>query len=174
MLLSKLHSHGLRNNASAWFKYQSSKLTQYVDCDGISSSIREIETRVPQGSILSPLLFVKSLINLEKIAGWPAVYILPHNVQRNKTKKFMIRWSFRTFNLWNYKLGFWMGTCNKTKKTRALRIMTNSRYNAQTEPLFKKLHLWKVKGIFYVQCLKFWYKIVKRQTTQLFPWYVQI
>ena len=40
----------------------------------------------------------------------------------------------------------------------ALRIMTNSRYNAHTEPLLKQLHLWKVKDIIEIQCLKFWCK----------------
>ena len=40
--------------------------------------------------------------------------------------------------------------------------MTNSRYNAHTEPLFKQLHLLKVKDIFNVQCLKFWYTFVNK------------
>ena len=43
---------------------------------------------------------------------------------------------------------------------RALRILTDSKYNAHTEPLFKELKLLKVKDIFNVQCWNFWYKFV--------------
>ena len=50
--------------------------------------------------------------------------------------------------------GFEWDRISKLQK-RALRIMTNSRYNAHTEPLFKQLHLLKVKDIFDVQCLEF-------------------
>ena len=58
--------------------------------------------------------------------------------------------------------GFEWERISKLQK-RALRIMTNSRYNAHTEPLFKKLNLLKVKDIFDVQCLKFWYKFVNNK-----------
>ena len=46
--------------------------------------------------------------------------------------------------------------------------MTNSRYNAHTEPLFKQLHLLKVKDIFEIQCLKFWYKYVNNKLPNYF------
>ena len=46
--------------------------------------------------------------------------------------------------------------------------MTNSKYNAHTEPLFKELHLLKVKDIFDVQCLKFWYKFVNKKLPNYF------
>ena len=46
--------------------------------------------------------------------------------------------------------------------------MTNSRYNAHTEPLFKKLNLLKVKVIFDVQCLKCWYKFVNNKLPNYF------
>ena len=46
--------------------------------------------------------------------------------------------------------------------------MTNSRYNAHTELLFKQLHLLKVKDIFEIQCLKFWYKYVNNKLPNYF------
>ena len=51
---------------------------------------------------------------------------------------------------------------------QAFRVMTNSRYNAHTEPLFKQLHLLKVKDIFDVQCLKFCNKFVNNKLPNYF------
>ena len=58
--------------------------------------------------------------------------------------------------------GFEWDRISKLQK-RALRIMTNSQYVAHTEPLFKQLHLLKVKDIFDIQWLKFWYKYVNNK-----------
>ena len=63
--------------------------------------------------------------------------------------------------------GFEWDCISKLQK-RALRIMTNSRYNAHSEPLFKQLHLLEVKDIFDVQCLKFWYKFVNNELPNYF------
>ena len=63
--------------------------------------------------------------------------------------------------------GFERDRISKLQK-RALRIMTNSRYNAHTEPLFKQLHLLKVKDIFDVQCMKFRYKFVNKKIPNYF------
>ena len=63
--------------------------------------------------------------------------------------------------------GFEWDRISKVQK-RALRIMTNSWYNAQTERLLKQLHLLKVKDIFEIQCLKFWYKYVNNHFRNMF------
>ena len=63
--------------------------------------------------------------------------------------------------------GFDWDRISKLQK-RALRIMTNSKYDAHTEPLFKQLHLLKVNDIFDVQCLKFWYKFVNTKLPNYF------
>ena len=54
--------------------------------------------------------------------------------------------------------GFEWGRIARLQK-RAVRIITNSKYDAHTEPLFKDLHLLNIADIFEVQCMKFWYKL---------------
>ena len=53
---------------------------------------------------------------------------------------------------------------------RALRIVTNSKYNAHTEPLFKCLNLLKINDIhvFDLQCLKFWHKFANDSLPSFF------
>ena len=63
--------------------------------------------------------------------------------------------------------GFEWNRIFKLRK-RALRIMTNSKYNAHTEPLFKELEMLKVSDIFDVQCMKFWYKFVIKSLPKYF------
>ena len=63
--------------------------------------------------------------------------------------------------------GFEWDRISKLQK-RALRIMTNSKYNVHTEPLFKELQLPKIKDIFDVQCLKFWDKFVNKKLPNYF------
>ena len=74
----------------------------------------------------------------------------------------------KKFQYWKVsRLVFEWDRISKLQK-RALRIMTNSKYNAHTEPLFKELHPLKVKDIFDVQCLKFWYKFVNKKFPNYF------
>ena len=46
--------------------------------------------------------------------------------------------------------------------------MTNSKYNAHTEPLFKDLKLLKRDGIFDIQCMKFFYKFTNNTLPKYF------
>ena len=69
VLLSKLDSYGIKDIALDWFKSYLTNRTQYVDCNGISSSIRKIETGVPQGSILGPLLFIIYMNDIHTVSN---------------------------------------------------------------------------------------------------------
>jgi len=61
----------------------------------------------------------------------------------------------------NYGVLAWGSSCGKVFKLqkKAIRIITNSKYNAHTEPLFKQLNILKVQDIFKLQQLKFYFKL---------------
>lgn len=56
----------------------------------------------------------------------------------------------------------WGFECHRITKLqkRAIRTLTNSKYNAHTEPLFKEHKLLKVSDIFNLKCMNFWYKFI--------------
>ena len=58
ILLNKLEYYGVKGNASRWFSSYLTGRYQYVDMEGARSEISYIQTGVPQGSILGPLLFI--------------------------------------------------------------------------------------------------------------------
>ena len=56
--------------------------------------------------------------------------------------------------------GFNTGRVSTLQK-RAIRIITRSKYNSHTEPIFKQLGLLKLEDIFHLSLLKFYYKLQK-------------
>ena len=50
-----------------------------------------------------------------------------------------------------------------TLQKKAIRIIFSSKYNSHTDPIYKKLRLLKVKDIFIIQSLKFYYKYSNRK-----------
>ena len=51
---------------------------------------------------------------------------------------------------------------------KAIRTISKSKYNAHTEPIFKKLQFLKLNDIFKLQQLKFYYKLIKGDLPKYF------
>ena len=277
ILLDKLKFYGISNTPLRWFQSYLRSRQQFVEFDGTCSGITFINTGVPQGSILGPLLFliymndihmasdkfdmilyaddtnlisplcsfnssfsgtkndvkhVSEQINIEltNIQEWLNInklslnvrktkYMIFHHYQRNITNisptlkincepiervtefNFLgltidehLSWKphiqkisnkiARTLGIMcrlknflptdilrilynslilphlHYSVlswGFKMGRLDKLQK-RAVRIISNSRYNSHTDPLFKKFNLLKLKDLFELNVLKLFYK----------------
>ena len=62
----------------------------------------------------------------------------------------------------NYGITLWGFKCERILKLqkKAARILSASKYNAHTEPLFKNLKLLKIEHILKLHELKFYYKFI--------------
>ena len=66
ILLDKLHYYGVRNTPLDLFKNYLTNRKQYVEIDSVKSKMGEIQTGVPQESILGPLLFIIYILMILK------------------------------------------------------------------------------------------------------------
>ena len=64
ILLQKLEHYGIRGVANEWFSSYLKNRAQFVSIDNVSSTIKELQTGIPQGSVLGHLLFLRYINDL--------------------------------------------------------------------------------------------------------------
>ena len=74
ILLRKLDYCGIRGMANEWFCSYLKKRKQFVSIENNMSSVKEILTGVPQGSVLGPLLFLIYINDLHKSIRFSKTY----------------------------------------------------------------------------------------------------
>ena len=94
----------------------------------------------------------------------------------NKLKHFLPQYTLRTIynalitphlNFGVMAWGFTQTRILKLQK-KAVRIITNAKYNAHSEPLFKQLNILRIDHIFKRQCIKFYHKLVNGEVLIFF------
>ena len=58
ILLSKLNHYGIHAVSNDWFKLYVSNCNQYISINGYESGLAALNSGIPQGSVLGPLLFL--------------------------------------------------------------------------------------------------------------------
>ena len=283
ILLKKLSYYGIQHKSLNLFNNYLSERYQYVSVGNATSTHCKINTGIPQGSILGPLLFIiyindihnatdafkfilyaddttlisniskfksTNVLNsisqnindeLGKISNWLAVnklslnasksnYMVFHHKQKqcnpdsipilkiNRTQIKLVNefnflgitineyldWNSHTIKIANklsraigimhklrkiipmqilklmynsmilpqlyFAITAWGFTCRRVYglQKKAIRVITKSKFNAHTEPLFRELSLLKVNHIFQLQCLKLYYNITNGSTPAFF------
>ena len=65
-----MHAYGIRGNALKLIKSYLTDRNQYVNYDGLRSGTKPVQCRVPQGSILRPLLFIITMNDFGNVADF--------------------------------------------------------------------------------------------------------
>ena len=144
ILLDKLHYYGVRNTSLDLFKNYLTNRKQYVEIDSVKSKMDEIQTGVPQGSILGPLLFIvyindiktsTELFNVITYADDTTLMSTLGSFNSNQNKNSLEQNINEKLN----KISGWLKVNKLSLNTKKSKFMIFKRVNKTVEPLSLKI-----------------------------------
>ena len=149
-LLFKLQQNGICVKALSLFKNYLTNRNQRVVLNGFSSSSCLIESGVPQGSVLGPLLFLIYINDLEvniksKVKFFADDTMLFSIVHDPSSSADELNQDLITINRWAYQ---WKMSFNPEPSKQAIEVLFSQKRNDQPHPpLFSMVH-WYLKQMF--------------------------
>ena len=129
ILISKLHRYGFRGLSGTWLKNYLHNRKQYVQTGQALSSLQNITSGVPQGSVLGPLLFLMYINDMPSISSVMNYILFADDTNALYTSP-SIDDLFVTVNNELEKLNQWFSANRlsiNVKKTHAVLFMTHQK-----------------------------------------------
>ena len=174
ILLKRLWHYGIRGIANDWFKSYLTNRMQYVSINNIPSGLIKVNCRVPQGSVLGPLLFLVYINDLHNSIRFSSPFHFADDTGLLNIQDSMHAIN-RTLNKDLRELSFWLNA-NKIElhvaKTEIILFKTrNKNYHADLKIKLcrKRIHVSQYVeylGVFIDENLN-WKKHVNKISTKL-------
>lgn len=164
------------------------KKTKFMIFHNINKDVNSFAPKLQINDIeierVSNFNFLGTIVN-ENLSWKPHADHISNKISKyigimNKLKRFLptrilrILYCSMIQSLLNYSLLVWGTNNNRIEKLqkKAIRTISNSKYNAHSEPLFKELRILKIRDLFNLNVLKFYYKFVKGNVPEYFKSFV--
>ena len=141
ILLNKLNYYGIGGNELNWFSSYLSNRQQYVEINGLSSTLRTLQTGVPQGSILGPLLFLIYMNDIPQASSHFKFILYADDTTLFSTIQFQSTVANIDINQELTRVHDWLAVNRLSLNVKKTKYIVFHAINKATDGLFSELHI---------------------------------